>query len=486
MDDEAADQVADPADGREVLHRIVGRLAQRRLHAERGVGREQERVAVGCGLGGRLGADDAARPAAVLDDELLAEGLAQLVGPGPADEVRGAARRVGEDELDRPLRPADRLRGGPRGDAGDQRRSRQAQELATTHARSPDALLVVAAPVSPSSRARASPAPPSRRRHLRHEVGIVLGVHVAPDEIVFVVEFRHLRVVVGLLEGIVQLLDDRRVHALGAGETERRVELVGVSELLEDRRVGPLLAALAPEHHQQAQLPGVDQRAPDRRFHHRHDVAAEHLGNRLAAPLGRDVGELNARLARHQLHGDRVGGGGTDRRVRELAGIGLGEVDDVLPLLEGTVGLDDRAEAVASHQDDVGEVLDRIEGGLLHVGDAEDGDGDLPDGVAVGLGGAGHRCRTQRGAAAGLVVDDHRLTQMRRGGFRDAPEQEIGAHAGLERHDQGNGLRRKIVGRGQGRRQKRPASAAATAAAIRQATMHRISSLVFSACCRVA
>ena len=113
MDDEAADEVADPADGREVLRRVVGRLAQQRLHGERRVGREQKRVAVGRGLGRRLGADDAARPAAVLDHELLAEGLGELVGPGPADEIGGAARRVGEDQLDRPLRPALRLRPAP-------------------------------------------------------------------------------------------------------------------------------------------------------------------------------------------------------------------------------------------------------------------------------------------------------------------------------------------------------------------------------------
>ena len=52
---------------------------------------------------------------------------------GPADEVGGAARRVGENELDRPIRPALRLRPDPGGDARGQRGSRQRQELATMH-----------------------------------------------------------------------------------------------------------------------------------------------------------------------------------------------------------------------------------------------------------------------------------------------------------------------------------------------------------------
>ena len=60
----------------------------------------QERVAVGRRLGRRLGADHAAGAAAVLDDELLAEGLAELVGPGPGDDVGGAAGRERHDDLD--------------------------------------------------------------------------------------------------------------------------------------------------------------------------------------------------------------------------------------------------------------------------------------------------------------------------------------------------------------------------------------------------
>ena len=192
-------------------------------------------------------------------------------------------------------------------------------------------------------------------------------------------------------------------------------------------------------------LTGCHHRRPRRRFHHHHDVAAEDGRKRLAAALGRYVRELDAGLARHQLHGDGIGGGGTDRGVGELAGVGLGELDDVLPLLEGAVGHDDGAQAVAAEQDDVGEVLDGIEARLLHVGHAVDRDRQLRDGVAVGLGVVRHRGGAQRGAAARLVVDDHRLSQVLRGALGDAPEQQVCRQSRSERDDQRDRLRRECA-----------------------------------------
>ena len=105
MNDEAGDRVADAADREEILLRIVGRLLQERQDRQRGAWREEERVSVGRRLHHRLGADHATGAAAVLDHELLAEGLAERLGPGARDDVARAARRIRYHKLDRPRGP---------------------------------------------------------------------------------------------------------------------------------------------------------------------------------------------------------------------------------------------------------------------------------------------------------------------------------------------------------------------------------------------
>jgi hypothetical protein len=81
-----------------------------------------ERLAVGRGLGDDVGADVAAGPRPVLDDD-DAERVLDALGEGSGDDVERAARRVGDDqaqrlalrrgEPDRPERDrADRAEGG--------------------------------------------------------------------------------------------------------------------------------------------------------------------------------------------------------------------------------------------------------------------------------------------------------------------------------------------------------------------------------------
>ena len=74
-----------------------------------GVG-EPERIAVRLGTRDLLGADAAAAADAVLDHELLAEPLAELLRDDAGDGVGAAAGGERHDEADRPLRPA-RVRG---------------------------------------------------------------------------------------------------------------------------------------------------------------------------------------------------------------------------------------------------------------------------------------------------------------------------------------------------------------------------------------
>ena len=68
-------------------------------------------MAIGLGARHRFGADQPAAAGSVLDEELLAERLAQALGEHPAQQVIGAAGRIGHHDPDRLARPLLRLRG---------------------------------------------------------------------------------------------------------------------------------------------------------------------------------------------------------------------------------------------------------------------------------------------------------------------------------------------------------------------------------------
>ena len=93
----------DDADRHEVLHRIERLLVDPGVDGVRD-GNDQKRVAVGGRLCGEIGADDAAGAAAVIDKDLLAQSLAELIGDDAADHVVAAARRERDDHADRAAR----------------------------------------------------------------------------------------------------------------------------------------------------------------------------------------------------------------------------------------------------------------------------------------------------------------------------------------------------------------------------------------------
>jgi len=68
-----------------------------------GIGREQQRVAVRLGSGGVAEPDIAAGAADILDDECLAGRLLQRRGNDAADDVRGSAGCVRDDDFDRTI-----------------------------------------------------------------------------------------------------------------------------------------------------------------------------------------------------------------------------------------------------------------------------------------------------------------------------------------------------------------------------------------------
>ena len=106
-------QVAGTRDRRKVLHRIVGQaLEQIGIGRMRGVGRHQQRVAVGRGARDIGRRDHAVGARLVLDDDADAERLRQMLRDQPRRGVGAAAGRKRQHQRDVAARPIVGLRGG--------------------------------------------------------------------------------------------------------------------------------------------------------------------------------------------------------------------------------------------------------------------------------------------------------------------------------------------------------------------------------------
>ncbi len=108
-DDQRLRQQPERRHARQVALRVVGRVGIGRRRD--GVGRrlDQQRVAVGPCAGDGGGADRAARSRLVLDDEGLAELLAELLGDHARHHVGRAAGGQRHDDVHRPVGPALRV-----------------------------------------------------------------------------------------------------------------------------------------------------------------------------------------------------------------------------------------------------------------------------------------------------------------------------------------------------------------------------------------
>jgi hypothetical protein len=76
-------------------------LLQRAADGDGTVGRQEEGVAVGLGLGHRFERDRAAGPGAILDHDRLPGPLAEPLAGEPPQHVGGGARRALHDDADR-------------------------------------------------------------------------------------------------------------------------------------------------------------------------------------------------------------------------------------------------------------------------------------------------------------------------------------------------------------------------------------------------
>jgi hypothetical protein len=124
--------VADQADRREILARIVaGVFIERRADAQRAGVTQHDGVAIGRALRHRLGADGAAGPGPVVDDDLFTQRLAHLVGDHAAHDRGAAARRERNHQRDRPVRIGLCLRRNDK--PGQSARGRGKQDFPDTH-----------------------------------------------------------------------------------------------------------------------------------------------------------------------------------------------------------------------------------------------------------------------------------------------------------------------------------------------------------------
>ena len=112
--DENDGRRARAGDGREILHRIERQFAvEAGIDGERN-DRHQQRVTVRRGLGDDIGADVAARAAAVVDHHCLPHAVGKFLAHRAGDDVGGAARRKRHDHADCFMRISLRRRRGAR------------------------------------------------------------------------------------------------------------------------------------------------------------------------------------------------------------------------------------------------------------------------------------------------------------------------------------------------------------------------------------
>ena len=108
---------------RERLARVIAEFAiQARRHRQRAGATVEQRVAIGHGLRHRLRPDSSAGAGAILDNELLTEGIAQFGGDHAPDHIGGPARRERHHDSHRSgwVGLGRRVQGGAGPRAGDQ------------------------------------------------------------------------------------------------------------------------------------------------------------------------------------------------------------------------------------------------------------------------------------------------------------------------------------------------------------------------------
>ena len=112
MDDQRLRQHHHLGHRRERPAHVVGHGLAHHVHRRGGARRHVERIAVGRRVDDRVHPDQGSAPGAVVDDELLAEDVGQMLADQACERVGAAARRRGDDDPHRPVGVVGLCRGG--------------------------------------------------------------------------------------------------------------------------------------------------------------------------------------------------------------------------------------------------------------------------------------------------------------------------------------------------------------------------------------
>ncbi len=148
------------------------------------------------------------------------------------------------------------------------------------------------------------------------------------------------------------------------------------------------------------------------------------------------MGDVDADLRRELRGGEMREAGEAGRAVIELAGLALGEFDQLLDALRRQARIDHQHIGRGAEHRDRLEILDRVVGqlGAERGRDRMGAAGDQPDRVAVG-GCLGDDIDADSAAGAGPVLDHHLLAELLAERLRHEACDHVGSGAGREGHD---------------------------------------------------
>jgi hypothetical protein len=176
-------------------------------------------------------------------------------------------------------------------------------------------------------------------------------------------------------------------------------------------------------------------------------MAAQHRLHTIGAAFKGHMGDVDLGFAGEFGKGQVWRGAIARRPIGELARVGFGKSHQVGNRLDGRVGPYHHTKGVAGQAGDVGEIFERVELHLHHVGQTRDADGDLRKRIAVGLG-THQLVGAEHAAGAGFVFDDHLNAQRLGGALGQSAHHSIRRSACRPRANQFDGLGRKGLGLG--------------------------------------